>query len=137
MTAIRRIAVTIGALVASLALVFSVASSASAYDDFGISPQGFNGWQYDDCTGAGALHFQHLAYRLNGDTITFQFWVGDDGRMNIQADTPGAVNNQHRVYQLGLGRVWYEHITARLHYKWSLSWWPDTGGSCTIFTPAL
>lgn len=126
----RRLALILGALLATVALVFTLATPASAFDDFGISNQGFNRWQYDACATHGALHFQYDAYRYNSDTVTFQFWVGDPGHMRIQAVTPGSVVHDWAVYQLGLGRVWYAHITARLSYIWTFDWWPDSGGSC-------
>jgi hypothetical protein len=105
---------------------------AAAFDDFGISEQGFNNWQYDACATHGDLHFQYLGYRYSSDTITVQFWVGAYGWMHIYVSGQGT-DHPYRVYQLGLGRVWYAHISARLTYTWWFDWRPDSGGDCAAY----
>jgi hypothetical protein len=126
------------------AVMLLSAAPASAFDDSGVSPQGFNRFQYvDACYGQGDLWFQEDAYRYNADTITFQWWISgitygsNRGTMHIKANTPGAADHQFPDYHLGGGQVFYAHISARLAYQWSFLWVPASGGSCISWTPAL
>ena len=144
MKALRRIGVALGALLAVLALVLVTSGSAIA-DDSGISPQGFNRFQYQDAFyKQGNAWYQYDAYRRDANTITFQWWISgscyqcNPGTMTIHADTPGAAYHNFNSYHLGGGQVFYAHISAQLAYSWSFNWQPvSPGGAHVVFTARL